>query len=113
MVRTQIQLPEEQYRWLRRWARRLGISLSEAVRRGRVGVEWNLSWFDGHTERGLQYPGRCVMPPRKYKTFSEGVESTFVICDEEEVESTFVIWRRFLQLLLPFGGTFDLSSCAR
>ncbi len=64
------------------------------------------------------------MPPRKYKTFSEGVESTqkgssegvestFVICDEEEVESTFVIWRRFLQLLLPFGGTFDLSSCAR
>ncbi len=33
MVRTQIQLPEEQYRWLRRWARRLGISLSEAVRR--------------------------------------------------------------------------------
>jgi hypothetical protein len=33
MVRTQIQLPEEQYRLLRRWARRLGISLSEAVRR--------------------------------------------------------------------------------
>ncbi len=33
MVRTQIQLPEEQYRRLRRWARRLGISLSEAVRR--------------------------------------------------------------------------------
>lgn len=33
MVRTQIQLPEEQYRRLRRWARRLGVSLSEAVRR--------------------------------------------------------------------------------
>ncbi len=83
MVRTQIQLPEEQYRWLRRWARRLGISLSEAVLRGRVGVEWNLPWFDGHTERGLQYPGRCVMPPRKYKTFSEGVvrRGRVYICD--------------------------------
>jgi len=33
MVRTQIQLTEEQYRRLQRWARRLGISLSEAVRR--------------------------------------------------------------------------------
>lgn len=33
MVRTQIQLQEQQYRRLRRWARRLGVSLSEAVRR--------------------------------------------------------------------------------
>lgn len=33
MVRTQIQLTDEQHRQLRRWARRLGISLSEAVRR--------------------------------------------------------------------------------
>ncbi len=33
MVRTQIQLTEEQYRQLKRWAQRLGISLSEAVRR--------------------------------------------------------------------------------
>lgn len=33
MVRTQIQLPEDQYRRLRHWARRLGVSLSEAVRR--------------------------------------------------------------------------------
>ena len=33
MVRTQIQLPEEQYRRLRKWSRQLGISLSEAVRR--------------------------------------------------------------------------------
>jgi hypothetical protein len=33
MVRTQIQLSDEQHRQLRRWARRLGISLSEAVRR--------------------------------------------------------------------------------
>jgi hypothetical protein len=33
MVRTQIQLTEEQHRQLKRWASRLGISLSEAVRR--------------------------------------------------------------------------------
>lgn len=33
MVRTQIQLPEDQHRRLRRWARQRGISLSEAVRR--------------------------------------------------------------------------------
>ena len=54
MVRTQIQLPEEQYRWLRRWARRLGISLSEAVRSrraegGREGVE---STFGEKGEKG-------------------------------------------------------------
>ena len=33
MVRTQIQLPEDLYRNLKRWSRNLGISLSEAVRR--------------------------------------------------------------------------------
>lgn len=33
MVRTQIQLTEEQHRQLKRWADRLGISLAEAVRR--------------------------------------------------------------------------------
>ena len=33
MVRTQIQLTDEQYRSLKAWARRLNISLSEAIRR--------------------------------------------------------------------------------
>jgi hypothetical protein len=33
MIRTQIQLTEEQYRRLRQWSRQLGVSLSEAVRR--------------------------------------------------------------------------------
>ena len=33
MIRTQIQLTEEQHRWLKRWAKDRGISLSEAVRR--------------------------------------------------------------------------------
>ncbi len=42
MVRTQIQLTEEQHRLLKRWAGRLGISLAEAVRRcvaDRLAVE--------------------------------------------------------------------------
>lgn len=33
MVRTQVQLTEDQHRRLRRWAQTLGISLAEAVRR--------------------------------------------------------------------------------
>ena len=33
MVHMQIQLTEDQYRRLKRWANRLGISLAEAVRR--------------------------------------------------------------------------------
>ena len=33
MVRTQVQLSAEQHRQLRRWARRLGVSMSEVVRR--------------------------------------------------------------------------------
>ena len=33
MVRTQIQLTEDQYRQLRDWAARLGVWLAEAVRR--------------------------------------------------------------------------------
>ena len=33
MMRTQIQFDAAQHRQLRRWARRLGISMSEAVRR--------------------------------------------------------------------------------
>jgi hypothetical protein len=33
MVRTQIQLPPEQHRALKRWAAERGISMSEAVRR--------------------------------------------------------------------------------
>jgi hypothetical protein len=33
MVRTQIQLPEEMHRRLKMWASRIGISMSEAVRR--------------------------------------------------------------------------------
>lgn len=42
MMRTQIQLTEDQHRRLKRWASSLGISLSEAVRRciaDRLAVE--------------------------------------------------------------------------
>ena len=51
MVRTQIQLTEEQHRLLKRWAGRLGISLAEAVRRcvaDRLAVE---QLEAGHAER--------------------------------------------------------------
>ena len=33
MVRSQIQLTEDQHRRLKRWARKLGISMAEAIRR--------------------------------------------------------------------------------
>lgn len=33
MIRSQIQLTEAQHRRLKRWARKLGISMAEAVRR--------------------------------------------------------------------------------
>lgn len=33
MIRTQVQLSEDMHRHLKRWANRLGISMSEAVRR--------------------------------------------------------------------------------
>jgi hypothetical protein len=65
MVRTQIQLTEDQHRRLRRWAQRLGISLSEAVRRC---VTERLSREDGapsHQERAraaLAVCGRYADP---------------------------------------------------
>ncbi|MBA3344943.1 MAG: CopG family transcriptional regulator [Gemmatimonadales bacterium] len=42
MVRSQIQLTEDQHRRLKRWARKLGVSMAEAVRRcvaDRLAVE--------------------------------------------------------------------------
>ena len=48
MVRTQIQLAEEQHRRLTRYAGRLGISLAEAVRR----------CVDAHLDRETTVPSR-------------------------------------------------------
>jgi hypothetical protein len=46
MVRRQIQLTEEQYRQLKRWASSLGISFAEAIRRcvaGKLSAEERVS----------------------------------------------------------------------
>jgi hypothetical protein len=48
MMRMQIQLTNEQHRLLKRWATRLGISLSEAVRRC---IDERLSRPEHGTER--------------------------------------------------------------
>ena len=51
MVRTQIQLTDEQHAQLKRWARRLDISFSEAVRR----------CVTEHLESGSGYVDRADM----------------------------------------------------
>lgn len=65
MVRTQIQLPESQYRSLRRWARRLGVSLSEAVRRcvaDRLAVEEAAPSRDQQIRSALAVCGKYADP---------------------------------------------------
>jgi hypothetical protein len=61
MVRTQIQLQEDQYRDLKRWSQRLGISLSEAVRRcvaERIGCEPVAPTYDERVKRVLALAGK-------------------------------------------------------
>jgi len=65
MVRTQIQLTDEQYRGLRRWARRLGVSLSEAVRRcvaDRLSAEERMPSRDERVRSALAVCGKYVDP---------------------------------------------------
>ena len=62
MVRTQIQLTEAQYRQLKRWAARLEISLSEAVRRC---VQDRLSRPEHGTQRD-QLVRQAVVISEKY-----------------------------------------------
>ncbi|MFQ5840490.1 MAG: ribbon-helix-helix protein, CopG family [Candidatus Methylomirabilales bacterium] len=65
MVRTQIQLPEDQYRRLRQWARRLGISLSEAVRRclaDRLSLEESAPPHRDRVRSALAVCGRYADP---------------------------------------------------
>jgi hypothetical protein len=67
MVRTQIQLTEEQDRQLKRWSAGLGISLAEAVRRWartKPSVWTGISQMPASTS----HPGRAVslVHPRRY-----------------------------------------------
>jgi hypothetical protein len=65
MMRTQIQLPEEQYRRLRQWARRLGISVSEAVRRcvaDRLAVEETTPSREERVRAALAVCGKYADP---------------------------------------------------
>jgi hypothetical protein len=65
MVRTQIQLTEEQHRQLRRWAARLGISLAEAVRRcvsERLSAEKSVSGRKAMVREALAVFGKYEDP---------------------------------------------------
>jgi hypothetical protein len=65
MIRTQIQLTEEQHRWLKRWARDRGISLSEAVRRcveGQLAVEGGGDHHSDRVRRALAVVGKYSDP---------------------------------------------------
>lgn len=65
MVRTQIQLKEEQYRVLRKWAAKLGISLSEAIRRcvtEQLGREQKAPTRDEVISRALSVCGKYQDP---------------------------------------------------
>jgi hypothetical protein len=61
MLRTQIQLPEDQLRRLRRWARQRGISLAEAVRRcvtEQLAQEGSSPTREEHVQAALAVCGR-------------------------------------------------------
>lgn len=65
MVRTQILLTEEQHRQLKRWASRLGISFSEAVRRcvaDRLAAERVESDRDERVGEALAVVGKYADP---------------------------------------------------
>jgi hypothetical protein len=65
MIRTQIQLTEEQHRWLKRWARDRGISLSEAVRRcveSRLAAEGMEDRHSDRVRRALAVVGKYSDP---------------------------------------------------
>jgi len=74
MVRTQIQLTDEQYRGLRRWAHRLGVSLSEAVRRcvaDRLRAEERAPSREDRVRAALAVCGKYVDPEGKAHVAAE------------------------------------------
>ncbi len=61
MMRTQIQLTERQHRQLKAWARQLGISLSEAIRRcvtDRLSLERPTAGRDSRIQEALSVVGK-------------------------------------------------------
>jgi len=65
MVRTQIQLTDDQHRRLRRWAQSLGISLAEAVRRcvtDRLAADETAPSREGRIRAALAVSGKYSDP---------------------------------------------------
>ncbi len=65
MIRTQIQLPDDMHRRLKAWANRIGISMSEAVRRcvsERLAGEQLELGRDGLVRDALAVVGRYADP---------------------------------------------------
>ena len=65
MVWTQIQLTEEQYRQLKGWAARIGVSLAEAVRRcvdDRLSAEKSVSGRKAMIREALAVLGKYEDP---------------------------------------------------
>lgn len=74
MIRTQIQLEPEQHRKLRKWARRLGISLAEAVRRcvaERLEAEERAAGPEGRLAEALAVIGRYADEERPSRAGKE------------------------------------------
>jgi hypothetical protein len=74
MVRTQIQLTENQHRRLRGWANRLGISLSEAVRRcveERLAVEERSGGREEQVRAALAVVGKYADPSGRSRVGKE------------------------------------------
>jgi hypothetical protein len=65
MVRAQIQLTEDQFRRLKRWSEREGISLSEAVRRcieDHLAHEESMPNYEERTRAALSVAGKYEDP---------------------------------------------------
>jgi len=60
MIRTQIQLTEEQARRLRAWAAQRGVSLAELIREGVDAITWSAQGTDAQTrqQRAIAVAGR-------------------------------------------------------
>jgi hypothetical protein len=68
MVRTQIRLTPEQHRRVKEWAGRLGISLSEAIRRcvtDRLAIQGPTAGREGRIHQALAVVGKYADRTRR------------------------------------------------